>query len=113
MEINVNSLAEQRFTLIWYVSEIVVKFSFVLVMVEIFECSSPCYHIVSYNVAHLPKRLFTPNQDYTEFNDRMTDEWQIGKNLEGCSHGLIEVLMEGLRKTMKNHSQDSQCPGQD
>jgi hypothetical protein len=68
---------------------------------------------VSFNVAHLPEKLFIPDSDYTEFNDRMINEWQIGRDLEGCSHCLIEVFVEGLRKTLKNCSQDSQCPGQD
>jgi hypothetical protein len=34
----------------------------------------PLYHIVSFNAVQLSKRLFTPDQDYTEFNDVMTDE---------------------------------------
>jgi hypothetical protein len=37
------------------------------------------------------------------WNGRLIYERLIGKDLEGCSHGLIGVLcLEGLRKTPKN-----------
>jgi hypothetical protein len=32
--------------------------------------------------------------DYTALNDRMIDEWWIGKGLEGSGRGLIEVLSQ-------------------
>jgi hypothetical protein len=52
-------------------------------------------------------------------SERMGDsEWGVGKNVEGSGRGLIpryysSIYVEGLRKTTKNHNQDSRSPGQD
>jgi hypothetical protein len=34
--------------------------------------------------------------DYISLNDRMRDEWCIGTDLEGNSHGLSEILSQKL-----------------
>jgi hypothetical protein len=48
---------------------------------------------------------------------RVISEWSIGKDVEGRGRGLIlrhpVSCLEGLKKTMKGPSQDSQSPGQD
>lgn len=51
---------------------------------------------------------------YVNINGRIIDEWWLGKDLEGTSRGLIEVLFQHFSgrtvENTKNLISDSRCP---
>jgi len=59
-------------------------FSFVVVTVEIFECSSP-HSLLYIHLAHLPKRLSTHGQGYYEFRQPKFHIWS--------RHNAIGILV--------------------